>query len=121
MVVHGLDGLDEISVSGPTLISEVRDGVVRTYETTPGALGVERVAMEQLRGGTAAENAETLKAALLGEPTPFTQLVTVNAAAALIVAGLADDMGAALKLVRAAIAEGKPMAALEALRRASNG
>lgn len=121
IVVHGLDGLDEISVSGPTLISEVRDGAVRTYETTPEALGVDRISIEDLRGGTAAENAETLKAALRGEVIPFTQLVTVNTAAALIVAGLADDMGVALKLVRAAIAQGKPMAALEALRRASNG
>jgi anthranilate phosphoribosyltransferase len=121
MVVHGLDGLDEISVSGPTLISEVRDGAVRTYETTPEALGVDRISIEDLRGGTAAENAETLKSALRGEDIAFTQLVTLNAAAALIVAGLADNMGTGVRLVRAAIAQGRPMAALDALRLASNG
>ncbi|MDP3736868.1 MAG: anthranilate phosphoribosyltransferase [Hyphomonadaceae bacterium] len=120
-VVHGLDGVDEISTCGATLVAEVKDGVVRTFELAPEELGVSRVRLEALRGGTAMENAEALKRVLNGEPGPFYDLVTLNAAAALVVAGIALDLKAGVERARAAIASGKAMAALEALKRASNG
>lgn len=121
MVVHGMDGLDEISISGTTKVAEVRNGKIRTYELTPQVLGVDRIDIEELRGGTAAENAEAMLGVLKGEMTPFTRLVVVNAAATLIVAGIADEFGAALAHTLESIHSGKAMAALEALKRASNG
>jgi anthranilate phosphoribosyltransferase len=121
MVVHGLDGVDEISTCGATLIAEVKDGAVRTFELAPEDIGVARVRLEALRGGTAAENAEALKRVLGGEAGAFHDLVTLNAAAALVVAGVAADLRDGVERARASIASGKATAALEALRRASNG
>ena len=121
LVVHGRDGMDEISTTGTTMIAEVKNGAVRTWLTSPEDLGVKRASLDQLRGGTASENAEALKRVLGSEPSPFADLVIVNAGAALVVAGLAADIPQGATLARASIASGKAMAALEALKRASNG
>jgi anthranilate phosphoribosyltransferase len=121
LVVHGRDGMDEISTTGDTLVTEIQNGALRTYELSPDDLGVKRVSLDALRGGTAAENAEALKRVLGGEPGPFADLVAVNAGAAIAVAGLADNLREGIERARASISTGKAMAALEALRRASNG
>jgi len=121
MVVHGIDGMDEISTTGETLVADVKDGAVRVYRLTPEDIGVSRANLDQLRGGTVAENAEALKRALGGEAGPFGDLVAVNAGAAILVAGLAGTLADGIAQARAAVGNGKAIAALEALRRASNG
>jgi anthranilate phosphoribosyltransferase len=121
LVAHGRDGMDEISTSDVTLIAEVKDGDVHTYELSPDDLGVRRASLDALRGGAAVENAARLKRVLEGEPGPFADLVAVNAGAAILVAGLADDLRGGMEAARASISNGKALSALEALRRASNG
>ncbi|MDP3491920.1 MAG: anthranilate phosphoribosyltransferase [Hyphomonadaceae bacterium] len=121
MVVHGLDGMDEISATGVTLVAEVKDGMVTVRELMPEQIGVARASLNQLRGGSVSENAASLTRLLHGEPGPFADLVAVNAGAAIQVAGLVDSLSAGITAARASIAEGKALTALEALKRASNG
>lgn len=120
MVVHGVDGMDEISTTGATLVAELKDGGLRMQDLTPERLGVKRVTLDDLRGGTAAENAQAVKDVLSGKPGPFADLVAVNAGAAILVAGLEDGLLDAIARARSAISSGKAMAALDAVRRASN-
>ncbi len=121
MVVHGLDGMDEISTTGTTLVAEIKDGVVRMQDLSPERMGVPRAELDDLRGGTVAENAAALTRLLQGEPGPFADLVAVNAGAAIHVAGLTDTLLDGIARARASISSGKAMAALEALKRASHG
>ena len=121
MVVHGVDGMDEISTTGATLVAEVKDGKIRMQDLTPERMGVKRAKLEDLRGSTPAENAEALKCVLANEPGPFADLVAVNAGAAILVAGLASTLVDGIAQARAAIADGRAAATLEALKRASNG
>ena len=121
MVVHGVDGMDEISTTGATLVAEVKDGKIRMQDLTPERMGVKRAKLENLRGSTPAENAEALKCVLANEPGPFADLVAVNAGAAILVAGLATTLVDGIAQARAAIADGRAAATLEALKRASNG
>ena len=121
MVVHGLDGMDEISTTGTTLVAEIKDGAVRVSEVTPEQLGVVRANIESLRGGSVAENAASLKRVLGGEASAFADLVAVNAGAAIMVGGLSETITDGIAKARASISSGKAIAALEALRRASNG
>ena len=110
-VVHGSDGLDEITTSGPTSVAELKDGKVRTFEVTPEQAGLKRVKPEALRGGDAGENAKALLDVLKGKAGPFRDVAILNAAAALIVAGKAKDLkaGAALaaKSIDSSEAEGR--------------
>ncbi|RYZ13271.1 MAG: anthranilate phosphoribosyltransferase [Alphaproteobacteria bacterium] len=121
MVVHGLDGMDEISTTGATLAAEIKDGAVRVYEITPEQLDIPRANIESLRGGSVAENAESLKRVLGGEAGAFADLVAVNAGTAIMVAGLSDTIVDGIAKARGSISSGKATAALDALRRASNG
>jgi anthranilate phosphoribosyltransferase len=121
MVVHGLDGMDEISTTGTTLVAEIKDGLVRMQDLSPERMGVARAKLDDLRGGTVAENAAALTRLLQGEPGPFADLVAVNAGAAIHVAGLTDTLLEGIARARASISSGKAMAALEALKRASHG
>ena len=121
MVVHGVDGMDEISTTGATLVAEVKDGKICMQDLTPERMGVKRAKLEDLRGSTPAENAEALKCVLANEPGPFADLVAVNAGAAILVAGLATTLVDGIAQARAAIADGRAAATLEALKRASNG
>jgi len=121
MVVHGVDGMDEISTTGATLVAEVKDGKIRMQDLTPERMGVKRAKLADLRGSTPAENAEALKRVLANEPGPFADLVAVNAGAAILVAGLATTLVDGIAEARAAIADGRAAATLEALKRASNG
>ncbi len=121
LVVHGLDGMDEISTSGPTRVTELKAGSMHTMELTPESLGVPKASLDQLRGGTAAENAEALKQVLAGAPGPFADLVAVNAGAAIMVADLAEDINEGTVLARKSMADGSALASLEALKASSNG
>lgn len=119
-VVHGRDGLDEITTTAPTLLAEIRDGKVAMSELTPEAMGVPRASIETLRGGSPAENAAAVLRVLEGESGPFADLVAVNAAAALVVAGKAGNIRNGVDLARASIREGRARDALDALKAATH-
>jgi anthranilate phosphoribosyltransferase len=114
-VVHGSDGLDEITTTGSTRVSELRDGAVTTSELTPADLGVDSASAADLAGGDAAENAAILRAILDGEAGPKADIVLVNAAAAIAAAGLADDIAGGMSVARESIASGQAKAALDTL------
>src|SRR5258706_1314065 len=105
-VVHGAGGLDEISLSGETMVAEVRGGVVRRFTVTPVEFGVARAPIESIRGGTAAENAAIIRRILEGEAGPARDIVVVNAAAALVAAGVADNFREAAGLASFVISSG---------------
>lgn len=97
MVVHGSDSLDEITVTGKTQIAELKDGMVKTYQFDPADLGFKRRRLEELKGGSAKENAQILLSILSGEEREAKREVSVlNAAAAILVAGAASDMKEAI-------------------------
>ena len=114
-VVHGEDGCDEITLTGPTLISQLKNGNVSTYTLTPEEVGMNRVGLEEIKGGDAAMNAEIIKGILRGEPGPKRDMSLLNAAAALIAAGLADDFQAGIKLAADTVDSGRAMEKLNAL------
>jgi anthranilate phosphoribosyltransferase len=91
-VVHGSDGLDEITLTGPTSVAALENGNIRTFEVAPEEAGLNRVAGETLKGGDANANAIALQRVLDGTPSPYRDVALLNAAAALIVAGRAKDL-----------------------------
>jgi anthranilate phosphoribosyltransferase len=91
-VVHGADGIDEVSTTGYTKISECRDGSVNTFYLHPADVGLPKAAPAAIRGGNAAENAAIIKAVLAGESGPARDIVVLNAGAALFVAGAAPSL-----------------------------
>ena len=106
-VVHGSDGLDEITTTGPTFVAELRDGAVRTFEISPADAGLPTAGAQELKGGDAAVNAAALTAVLDGAPGAYRDIVLLNSAAALIVAGRATDLRDGVKLAREAIDSGR--------------
>jgi len=115
-VVHGAGGLDEISLSGETQIAEVRHGAVRRFIVAPEDFGVSRAPLEAIRGGAPLDNARLIDSLLAGEPGPRLDIVIANAAAALIVTGIADDFRAAAELARRAVASGEAQQKLTRLK-----
>ena len=114
-MVHGEGGLDELSPFGPSLVVEVVDGDVREWELDPRDLGIEPGDPDALRGGSAAENAAIIRAVLAGEPGPRRDAVLLNAAGALVAAGLADDFVEGLALGAETIDSGAAHSRLDAL------
>jgi anthranilate phosphoribosyltransferase len=119
-VVHGSDGLDEITVTGPTYVAEVDAGAVRSFEVSPEDAGLPRARAEDLRGGDATENARRLRAVLEGERNAYRDVSILNAAAALIVAGRAKDLAEGAELARRSIDDGDANYRLERLAQVSN-
>jgi anthranilate phosphoribosyltransferase len=117
LVVHGLDGLDEITITGPTRIAEVREGTVRSYEVTPEEFGMSRGTLDDISGGDAAANAEMIAEILRGRKSPGRDVVLLNAAAALVAAGRADHLAGALPLASNSIDSGAAAEKLQALVR----
>jgi anthranilate phosphoribosyltransferase len=115
LVVHGLDGLDEITITGPTRIAEARDGVVKSYEVEPEEFGMNRATLSEISGGDAKENAEIIRAVLNGEKSPRRDVVVLNAAAALAAAGRAEHIAGGIPLAVHSIDSGAAAAKLEAL------
>jgi anthranilate phosphoribosyltransferase len=113
-VVHG-EGLDEITTTGTTLVAELKDGRVSTFEVTPEAVGLKRARLADLKGGEPAENAARLRALLDGEKGPLRDIVLLNSAAALVVAGKAEELQGGMALAADAIASGRARRALERL------
>jgi anthranilate phosphoribosyltransferase len=120
-VVHGADGLDEISTTGYTKVSECRDGAVNTFYLHPSDVGLPKAGRAALAGGDASENAAIARAVLGGEPGARRDIVVLNAAAALLVAGRARDLREGLAIASASLDEGKAAAMLDAMVKASQG
>ncbi|HIP96876.1 MAG TPA: anthranilate phosphoribosyltransferase [Anaerolineae bacterium] len=114
-VVHGADGLDELSTTGPNRVARLQDGLVNTFTLDPLELGLPRATLSDLRGGDDKENAAILRAILDGETGPRRDVVLLNAAAVLTAGGLADDLVAGLSLAAQSIDSGAARAKLEAL------
>ena len=121
IVVHGLDGLDEITITGPTRIAEVREGSVRSYEVTPEEFGLPRAPIQEISGGDAVGNAVIIREVLRGTSSARRDVVLLNAAAALVAAGKADHLGDAVPLAARSIDSGAAMGRLEALVEFTNG
>jgi anthranilate phosphoribosyltransferase len=115
LVVHGLDGLDEITITGPSRIAEVREGSVRTYEVTPEEFGLPRASLQDISGGDAAANAAIIREILAGKKSARRDVVLMNAAAGLVAAGRADHLRDALPLAEHSIDSGAAARKLHAL------
>jgi anthranilate phosphoribosyltransferase len=113
-VVHGSDGLDEITLTGPTFVAALEGGAIRSFEVSPEDVGLKRVAGEALKGGNSAANAVALQSVLDGKTSPYRDVALLNAAAALVVAGRAKDLKEGLTLGLQSIDSG---AAAERLKR----
>lgn len=119
-VAHGADGLDEITTTGPTSITALEDGEIRSFEISPEQLGLARVEPQALRGGDAATNAQAVEDVLEGKKIPFRDAALLNAAAALVVAGKAEDLKAGLALATRSLDSGEAEGRLDRLIVVSN-
>lgn len=119
-VVHGSDGLDEMTLSGPTYVAELRNGAVRSFEVTPDDAGLPHHAPEGVRGGSAEENAQALRALLDGAPGAYRDTVLLNVAAALAIADRVPTLKDGVTLAADAIDSGRARAALDRLIARSN-
>lgn len=115
LVVHGRDGLDEITISAPTKIAEVRDGRVRVYEVTPEEFGLTRAPLEAITGGDAAANAQIIRDILDGSRSARRDVILMNAGAALVAAGRADTIHDAIHEAARAIDSGAAKSKLAGL------
>jgi anthranilate phosphoribosyltransferase len=120
MVVHGDDGLDELTISTTSHVVELREGKIDAYPVDPVELGIEPAPVEALRGGDAARNAELARRVLEGESGPRRDIVCLNAAAGLVVAGAVPDLREGLAAARASIDEGRAADVLRRLVAVSN-
>lgn len=120
MVVYGQDGLDEISVSAPTTVCEIRNGEFRSYVITPEQYGLKRYTKEELEGGSPEENAQITRAILDGETGAKRDAVLMNSGAALYVAGVVPTMEEGIRLATEMIDSGKAKEKLNAFVRESN-
>ncbi len=120
-VVHGEDGLDEITLNGKTFVSEARDGRIRNFELTPADFGASQASLDHLRGGDAENNARIIRDVFERKrKDEARELIVVNASAALVVGGLTDDLKTASSLAGKAIDSGAALEKLELLRSATS-
>ncbi|MDA1058668.1 MAG: anthranilate phosphoribosyltransferase [Proteobacteria bacterium] len=119
-IVHGHDGLDEITTTGPTCVAELDKGQIKTFEITPEDAGLPRATINDLKGADPATNALALNALLDGHPGAYRDIVLFNAAGALIVAGKAKELREGVALAAAAIDNGKARAVLQQLIAVTN-
>ena len=119
-VVHGADGLDELTTTGITYVAELRDGQVRARNVTPEEAGLPRATLADLTGGDAAANAAALRDVLAGKPSAYRDIVLLNTAAALIVAGRADTLKDGVAIAAQSIASGAAARSLDRLIEITN-
>jgi anthranilate phosphoribosyltransferase len=119
-VVHGSDGLDEITTTGPTTVAELKGGKIRTFEISPEDAGLQRAKSDALKGGDAMYNAKALLEVLKGHKSAFRDVAILNAAAALIVAGKADDLKEGAAQAAKAIDTGEAEGRLDRLIKVSS-
>ena len=115
LVVHGEDGLDEITINGQTQVYEVKDGSIKIYSISPEDLSLARADLSSLRGGTVTENAAILRSVLIGTPGPRRDVVLMNAAAALLAGDRVDTLQQGVALAGEVIDSGHALAKLERL------
>jgi anthranilate phosphoribosyltransferase len=120
LVVHGSDGLDEITITGTTRVAEVRDGQVRVYEIAPRDFGFPCATLDDISGGDVAANAEIIREILAGEQSARRNVVLLNAAAALVAASRADSIQDGIPLAAQSLDSGAARGKLEALVRFTN-
>lgn len=120
-VVHGSDGLDELTTTGPTYVAELDNGKIRTFEVTPEEAGLKRATLADLRGGEPAYNAAAITRLLDGEKGPYRDIVLLNSAAALIVAGRVSTLKEGVEMAAQAIDSGAAKKSLARLVAVSNG
>ena len=120
-VVHGSDGLDEITTTGETKVVALKNGQISSFTITPEDAGLTRAKPEDLKGGDGDHNAKALLAVLDGERTAYRDIAVLNAAAALVMAERANNLDEAARIVEAAIDDGRAKKVLETLVKASNG
>lgn len=114
-VVHGSDGMDELTTTGTSFVAELKDGDIALFEVTPEDAGLKRASLADLKGGDARANAAAIRMVLQGEPGPFRDIVLLNAAAALIVAGKAANLADGVERAARAIDGGSALTALDRL------
>lgn len=120
MVVHAQDGMDEISISAPTQVAELKDGKVSGYTIAPIDFGMETASLEELRVGSAEESLAMIRGVFADQPGPARDIVCLNAGAAIYVAGCADSLAAGIEAARSAISSGKAAEVLQNLVVESN-
>ncbi|RIJ26222.1 anthranilate phosphoribosyltransferase [Henriciella barbarensis] len=120
-VVHGVDGIDEISISGETRIREVADGKISSFSLTPADAGLDTSPLASLEGGAPQDNAGAIRDLLEGRPGPFRDVVLLNASAGLLLLGLADDIRHGVALASDAIDSGRALHTLSLLADTSSG
>lgn len=120
MVVHGSDGLDELTITGDTKVSELKDGQVNTYYVDPTRFGLPLADGDDLLGGSEEDNAQILIEVLSGKPGAKRNIVLLNAAAGIVVGGKAESLAEGIELAAESIDSGQAMEKLEGLRRVSN-
>jgi len=120
-VVHGSDGLDEITTTGPTFVAELKGDEVKTFEIVPEDAGLKRATLEELKGGDIETNASALKTLLHGRGGPYRDIVVLNASAALVIADKVPDIKTGAEMALDAIMSGKAAKTLEALAAITHG
>ncbi len=119
-VVHGMDTLDEVTITGKTKVSELKNGRVRSYSVSPGTFGVKKATHKDIKGGTAKENAEMILGVLSGEKSPRRDIVLMNSSMALMAAGRVRSFKEGVTAAAESIDQGKAREALEQLIRITN-
>ncbi|MCF3629178.1 anthranilate phosphoribosyltransferase [Thalassospiraceae bacterium LMO-SO8] len=120
-VVHGEDGLDELTTTGPSFVAQLKDGAVTTFTVTPADAGLPTARPEDLKGGSPAVNAQAIRDLVAGQKGPYRDIVLFNAAAALVVAGKVDDLASGVAKAAQAIDGGAAAQALDRLVAITNG
>jgi anthranilate phosphoribosyltransferase len=121
MVVHGHDGMDEITTTGPTTVAQLKEGVITEFEIAPETYGLSAVPLSALAGGAPEQNAKALGALLNGELSPYREIVRLNAAAALTIAGRVTDIAQGLEMAAKSIDTGNAKTVLSRLVEFSHG
>lgn len=119
-VVHGSDGIDEVTTTASTFVAELKGGKIRSFEITPEEAGLKRASLADLRGGDPDDNAAALRRLLAGAPGAYRDIVVLNSAAALVVSGKADSIAGGAKLASEAISSGLAGEKLDQLVAVSN-
>jgi anthranilate phosphoribosyltransferase len=120
LVVHGSDGMDEITITGSSKVTELREGKISTYNVTPEECGLARAALKDILGGTAEENAQIIRGVLDGDGGPRRDIVALNAAAAFVASSKAGSMLEGVRMARESIDSGTAAKKLDALIRFTN-
>jgi anthranilate phosphoribosyltransferase len=121
LVVHGSDGMDEITTTGPTMITELRNGEIIEYKITPEQFGFTRAGLDDLKGGAPDFNAQALHALLKGQTGPYRDIVLLNAGAALFASGKSNSIETGIEMAKQSIDGDAALKALERLIEVSNG